>query len=216
MIIGANAAEVEGWSYAVQEVVQPLDDDALEGARQAALVIEATVGPWSLKRRRLEALARVGVQAVMTAATTATLAAQRRWAPQMALYGYDPFLVVARGQVQTVAASVQDAEEPWAKWAPGCQWVRVKDAIGQIFSREILPIINEAMAYKARSMTDETIDEGIRLGLNYPKGPMAWGDLWGWDRVYWGLRAMEHMYGPRFRPHPELCRMVGSVLGEEE
>ena len=51
------------------------------------------------------------------------------------------------------------------------------------------------------------IDLAVRLGLNYPNGPLAMGDALGPMRVLTILRAMHEFYGdPRYRPSPWLTR----------
>lgn len=41
----------------------------------------------------------------------------------------------------------------------------------------------------------------MRLGVNYPQGPLAWGESLGWRRVLRLLENLHHHYGEeRYRP----------------
>ena len=53
------------------------------------------------------------------------------------------------------------------------------------------------------------IDTAVRLGLNYPRGPLAWGDLLGLDRVVATLEGLQAYYGEdRYRVAPLLRRTL--------
>ena len=47
----------------------------------------------------------------------------------------------------------------------------------------------------------EDIDTAMRLGVNYPRGPLAWGESLGWGRVLRLLENLQQHYGEeRYRP----------------
>lgn len=47
----------------------------------------------------------------------------------------------------------------------------------------------------------EDIDTAMRLGVNYPHGPLAWGESLGWGRVLRLLENLQQHYGEeRYRP----------------
>ncbi|NMP20952.1 3-hydroxyacyl-CoA dehydrogenase family protein [Sulfobacillus harzensis] len=214
--VGGTVQERERWSDTFKGRVAWLDDDQLDAASSASLVVEISLGPLTDKRRRLRELANRRVKRIVSAASTATVHAQRIWMDEsVPILGLDPLLVMAGGRTQTVSGS--DDMLPWLHdlW-PDWAFRRVDDTVGLIFSREILPIINEAAAFFEQGLTARDIDQGVRLGLNYPRGPIQWAEHFGWPAVYWGLRALEDMYGPRFRPHPWIRREVGSSLVERE
>ena len=53
------------------------------------------------------------------------------------------------------------------------------------------------------------IDAGMQLGLNHPRGPLAWGDLVGPGAVLETLLALGEEYREeRYRPAPALVRAV--------
>ncbi|MDA8206839.1 MAG: 3-hydroxyacyl-CoA dehydrogenase family protein [Thermaerobacter sp.] len=212
-LLGADAGHVDGWRDGAEAAIVPLSDAEWDRAARAPWVIDAGFGPLDDKRTRLRALEAMGVKAVFSASATVTVSAQARWLEgDMQIVGCDGLLMAVKGQVQTVA-NAAEADLAWLKsiW-PGRDFVVVDDTVGQVFPREILPIINEAVAFFSQDVAPEDIDRGVRLGLNYPRGPLEWAQLFGWPAVHWGLRALEDMYGPRFRPHPWIRRQVGSSL----
>ncbi|RMG60493.1 MAG: hypothetical protein D6713_02735 [Deltaproteobacteria bacterium] len=81
---------------------------------------------------------------------------------------------------------------------------------GFIIVRVLYRIINEAaFALGEGVSTPQGIDDAMRLGVNYPEGPLAWGDRIGLDTVLAVLDNLEdyHRDG-RFRPSPLLRRLV--------
>jgi len=65
----------------------------------------------------------------------------------------------------------------------------------------------------------EDIDKAVVLGLNYPNGPLTFGDQLGPKNVLRILEACQHLYGdPRYRPSPWLRRRaeLGLSLFDKE
>lgn len=91
---------------------------------------------------------------------------------------------------------------------------RVGDFSGLVFRRVLFMVINEAIHILWEGIASrEDIDQAMRLGTNYPMGPLEWGDRIGLDRVYEGLRALHEEYGDdRYRPCPLLRKMVAANL----
>jgi 3-hydroxybutyryl-CoA dehydrogenase len=121
---------------------------------------------------------------------------------------------LARG-VATQDSAINKAEELFRSM--GKETVQVKDAPGLIFPRILSLIINES----ARSLDEgvaraEEIDVAMKLGVNYPIGPLRWGDQIGLDEVLAVLEGLQRETGdPRYRPSPLLRKMVLSDrLGE--
>ncbi|MEO6938883.1 MAG: 3-hydroxyacyl-CoA dehydrogenase family protein [Candidatus Kapaibacterium sp.] len=72
----------------------------------------------------------------------------------------------------------------------------IGDAIGGVFPRTLSMIINEAaFALQEKVATAEDIDLAMKLGTNYPKGPLAWCDEIGAAVVVAILDALGKEYG---------------------
>jgi 3-hydroxybutyryl-CoA dehydrogenase len=83
-------------------------------------------------------------------------------------------------------------------------WIAPGPAL--ILPRIVCMLINEAAFAVAEGAADaETIDLAMKLGANYPDGPISWGRKLGFDRV---LLVLEHLWAEyretRYRP----CRLL--------
>ncbi|MCX7878342.1 MAG: 3-hydroxyacyl-CoA dehydrogenase family protein [Ignavibacteria bacterium] len=89
----------------------------------------------------------------------------------------------------------------------------VPDRVGLIFPRVISMIINEAaQLYSEKIASKEDIDTAMKLGTNYPYGPLEWADRLGIGLVTEILSALQKHFGEdRYRVHPLLKEM--SSLG---
>jgi 3-hydroxybutyryl-CoA dehydrogenase len=85
---------------------------------------------------------------------------------------------------------------------------RVTDAPGLVLGRIVAQLVNEAYFALGEGVgSAEDIDAGMELGLNHPRGPLAWGELWGLDSVLAVLASLRAEYGDeRWRPAPALVR----------
>ncbi len=92
----------------------------------------------------------------------------------------------------------------------GITYSIVPDRVGMIFPRIVSMIINEAtQVYSEKVASKEDIDTAMKLGTNYPLGPLEWADRLGVGLVYNILTALQRDFGEdRYRPHPVLKEMV--------
>lgn len=132
------------------------------------------------------------------------------------LVGFDG-LFFSNGPVATLVASSRltptarhAAEEFVASLGRLPVWVQ--DSPGLVLPRIVAMLANEAAFAVLEGVAEaETIDVAMRLGVNYPLGPLAWAKALGHERV---LAVLDHLYSEyheeRYRAAPLLRRWVRS------
>jgi 3-hydroxybutyryl-CoA dehydrogenase len=93
----------------------------------------------------------------------------------------------------------------------GLRPVWVRDVPGLVLGRIVCQLVNEAaFALQEGVAADaQAVDDGMVLGLNHPRGPLAWGDEIGLDHVLMVLDALRTELGEeRYRAAPLLRQMV--------
>jgi 3-hydroxybutyryl-CoA dehydrogenase len=84
----------------------------------------------------------------------------------------------------------------------------IRDSAGFVTQRVVGTIVNIASDMCQQQVcTPADLDLAVKLGLGYPQGPLAMGDLYGPTNVLEVLFNMQTVYGdPRYRPSPWLRR----------
>jgi 3-hydroxybutyryl-CoA dehydrogenase len=120
---------------------------------------------------------------------------------------------LTRGETTGVAA--ERAAELFAALGKRVAWVG--DAPGLVLGRIVCQVINEAAFAVGEGVGSAAdVDDGMVLGLNHPRGPLAWADAIGLDHV---LTVLDGLYGElreeRYRAAPLLRSLVArGRLGE--
>jgi len=229
-----NSVAVVGVSRLAGELVKlsqasgltaTLHADADAVSTSASLVIETHAGAESDKKELLKKLdARVSGSTVIVSSCLAfspTAIASWSAAPERVV-GFATFYPLADKKVIELSGglrngddSLEQAEEFFRRL--GKETARVKDAAGLIFPRILSLIINEAArALDEGVAEEEAIDAAMKLGVNYPSGPLRWADRVGLDEVLAVLEGAHRESGDdRYRPSPLLKKMVAAGwLGE--
>ena len=83
---------------------------------------------------------------------------------------------------------------------------KIGDSVAGVFPRTIAMVINEAVfALQEGVATASDIDMAMKLGTNYPKGPLAWCDEIGAYTIVAILEALQVEYGAeRYKIAPML------------
>jgi 3-hydroxybutyryl-CoA dehydrogenase len=86
----------------------------------------------------------------------------------------------------------------------------VADAPGLVLGRIVAQVVNEcAFAVGEGIGSAQDVDDGMRLGMNYPTGPLAWADEIGLDHIVMILDGLREEYGEeRYRAAPLLRRIT--------
>jgi 3-hydroxybutyryl-CoA dehydrogenase len=112
----------------------------------------------------------------------------------------------------TAPAAAEEAERFAAALGLHREWVG--DAPGLVLGRIVCQLVNEAAFAIGEGVGSAAdVDAGLTLGLNHPRGPVAWGESIGLDHVLavidglWSERREE-----RYRAAP-LLRAGGGLRG---
>lgn len=202
------------------ELLEPRSSVA-EAAEGADLVIEAVVERLSVKQTILADAAAVAAPTALLATNTSQLSitAIGSALPDAAdrvvgLHFFNPpalmqLVEIVAGLVTSDAtvAQARAFATSLGKETVVCQ----KDSPGFLTSRiaaivrlECLRILEEGVG------TAEDIDRALRLGLNFPIGPLELGDRNGHDTFLLAVESMAQTLGERFRPTVGLRNLVAA------
>ena len=191
--------------------------DVSAGA-DADLFIEAAPESLEIKRGLLEhaaaALRPEAIIATNTSSLSVTTLAGFVARPErfVGIHFFNPVPAMALVEVVRGAAT---ADATVAAARDFCETVgktpiTVKDSPGFVVNRILFPMINDAAQALAEGVaTAADIDTGMKLGANFPMGPLALADLVGLDTTKAILESLERDLGdPGYRP----CALLGELV----
>lgn len=156
---------------------------------------------------------------LLTSAVTVTAGEQASWIQRPSrLVGFGAFPTLLGGPLVEVTVplrtgqfSLDLAREFFARI--GKEVSVVQDRVGLVMPRILCMLINEAcFALTENIASPGDIDTAMKLGTNYPRGPVEWANLIGIGQVVSVLEALRNGTGEeRYRLAPLLHQMsVGS------
>ena len=189
----------------------------LEDLAAADIVIEAVFENLALKQEifaKLDSVCQPGaILASNTSGLPITQIASATQRPERVL-GLHFFNPVPAMKLVEIIRAYQTSDETVARSQAFCallkkETVLAKDYPGFITTRIGMAIIAEAIRCLEEGIgTAEDIDKAIRLGYNFPMGPLELADLVGLDVTLHILEANREALGERFLPSPLLRNMV--------
>ena len=194
--------------------------DNIQDLKDCDLIIEAATENEKIKLAIFEELDKVCDEKTILATNTSSLsitaigAATGRPEKVIGMHFFNPVPMMALVEVikgQLTSDEVKNKIVELSKEI-GKTPVEVGEGPGFVVNRILIPMINEAVGIYADGLaTPEAIDTAMKLGANHPMGPLALGDLIGWDVC---LAIMEVLYNefadPKYRPHPLMRKLVRS------
>jgi 3-hydroxybutyryl-CoA dehydrogenase len=202
----------------VQQTLQRIRTatDLQEAVQDVDIVIEAVPEDLTLKKDVFRQLDRYTKQEAILATNTSELsvtalaAATARPDKVIGMHWFNPapvmkLIEIVKGETtsdDTVAAIQHLSKEI------GKETVVVKDRQGFVTTRAIAAHMIECIRmYEEGIASAEDIDKAVRLGLNYPMGPLELADMVGLDTMLFVSENLTEAYGDRFRA-PQLLRKL--------
>jgi len=196
--------------------------DLKEAVADADLIIEAVTENPELKKKVLaEADAQAKPDAIIATNTssisiTELASATRRPEKFAGMHFFNPPQLMklieiirgARSSDETINTIVEVAKKM------GKEPVVVKkDVAGFVVNRVLIPALNEAIGLVDEGVAEpEDIDKAIKLGLNWPMGPLTLLDYVGLDTTLAITEVMQKELGQKYQASPLLRQMVRAGL----
>lgn len=178
--------------------------DHAEGAGRPDPLTEAVAGAQPLDGWNIGAAAEIdGIRIIPTDGRRACRVARDTGLPVIV---HDLAEVTGAGARLGFAASPGVSDAFVARFvatldAQGIAATRLPDWPGLVVMRIVAMLVNEGFEAVLQGVASEAdVDSAMRFGVNYPKGPMAWGREIGLDRVLSILDTIHALTGdPRYR-----------------
>jgi len=198
----------------------------LEAFAECDLVIEAIVENLERKREVFAELDKIVKLDAVFASNTSSLSVTEMMittgrAPRfLGLHFFNPVPLMQLVEVIKTVVTEPAAVEVGLEFARklGKTPILTTDRAGFIVNRLLVPYLLDAVrALEEGVGTIEDIDQGMRLGCNYPMGPFTLLDFVGIDTTYYIAEILHAEYREhRFAPPPLLKRMVlAQLLGRK-
>ena len=201
--------------------------DLAEAARGSRLVMEAATEDPKLKLELYRKLAQLAGEETILASNTSSISitllgsATKRPENVCGMHFFNPpqlmpLVEIIRGN-RTSDETVDRVREASAKLGKETVLCK-KDSPGFIVNRLLVPALNEAIFLVQEGVADpEDIDKAVKLGLNWPMGPLQLLDYVGLDTTLNITEVfMREFQDPKYRASPLLRELVrAGMLGRK-
>lgn len=210
---GTPAELTDKWASRMQYTTE------LDAFSQADMVVEAVFENLELKRKVFAELDRIvpapRLLCTNTSGISISMIAGVTQHPERVIgtHFFNPVPVMKLVEIVTGLATSQETIAAARSFCEqlGKETILVKDFPGFVVTRIGQAMMAEAVRCLEQGVASaEDIDRGMRLGYNYPMGPLELIDLIGVDTE---LRVMQSMFeemGETFRPSPLMKSMVAA------
>ncbi|MDN5352106.1 MAG: 3-hydroxybutyryl-CoA dehydrogenase [Clostridiales bacterium] len=191
--------------------------DSLESKAEVQLVIEAVSEKLSIKESLFQTLNQICDEKTIFVSNTSSLSINtlgrmsKRPEQFMGMHFFNPVPVMPlveliRG-LKTSEETVETIKGLVAKL--GKTPISAPDFPGFTVNRILVPMLNEAYFCVMEGALPEDVDQGMKLGCNFPMGPLELSDFIGLDTILSVLEIMHQGFGDsKYRPCPLLKNMV--------
>jgi 3-hydroxybutyryl-CoA dehydrogenase len=201
-----NSAVQSGWAMpdaANADIAIELINESVAAKEELLVSLAASVPPQAL---------------LLTSALATSVTQAAAWLPHPErVVGFSVVPPLKAEGVVELAAGLRTSETALAQAVVFAQELRqtplvVADGPGLVRARVVCCLINEAVSALMEGVASaEDIDKAMKLGANYPYGPLEWADYIGLDTVLGVLTGLFQEWGEdRYRPSPLLRRMVAA------
>jgi len=199
--------------------------DMKEAVKNADLIIEAVPENLKIKKAVLEEADKYAKDAIITSNTSSisiTQLASFTQRPERfcGMHFFNPPQLMKLVEIVRGAKTSDETVETIVKISQrmGKETVVVKkDSAGFIVNRILVPALNEAFSLVWEGVAEpEDIDKAIKLGLNWPMGPLKLADYLGIDTTLYITEVLQKELGSKYDPCPLLRQMTrANLLGRK-
>ena len=210
--------DLNGKSQILQTVDASFVRKSAKIPSNVSFALELTNIDLEKKRRNLEALDKAlpVTTAIVSSSVTVSATEQSSWIDHKSrLMGFCSLPTLSKASLVEVAPTVfspTQTVEVVQKFfrSVGKEIELVQDRVGMVFPRIVCQIINEAaFALQEEIATPQDMDLAMKLGADFPLGPIEWADKLGMQQVYAVLSALHRDLGEdRYRISPLLRQMA--------
>jgi 3-hydroxybutyryl-CoA dehydrogenase len=189
----------------------------IEDLASCDLVIEAVIENLDLKKKIFENLDKTCPPQAILATNTSSLSVADiakvtgRKDKILGMHFFNPVPVMMLLEIVRTSATSDDTLDTCKAFGKslGKTVITAPDTPGFIVNRLMVPqILNAIRMFASDSATAEDIDNGMKLGLNHPLGPLALADLIGLDTVLAMADSMHNSFNENQYVSPPLLKKM--------
>jgi 3-hydroxybutyryl-CoA dehydrogenase len=190
----------------------------IENAKNCDIIIEAVDEDFELKKNIFKQLDKIALEDAIFVSNTSTLSLTKiaeqtsRPGKIIGMHFLNPVPKVPLVELVKCLETSNETLGIVKKFAQriGKTAVEVYEYPGFVTTRAIVPLLNEAMYILMEGVsTAKDIDTAMKLGYNFPLGPLEMADQMGLDEVLLWMETLWSTLGePRYRACPALRKLV--------